>query len=109
MHRVDGAAAAARLVRSHFAIHPRRGVLLCNPIPASDALPTDVVERALQAALHAAESLHVGGKALTPFLLGRIATETGLASVRANRALIVHNARVAGEVATALASLRRAA
>ena len=109
MHRVDGAAAAARLVRSHFAIHPRRGVLLCNPIPASDALPTDVVERALQAALHAAESLHVGGKALTPFLLGRIATETGLASVRANRALIVHNARAAGEVATALASLRRAA
>jgi len=109
LHRVDTAEAAARLLRSHWALHPRRGVLLCNPIPETEALPSELVERAMQAALEAAEAAHVGGKALTPFLLARIATETGLRSVRANRALIVENARVGGLVATSLAALRRAA
>ena len=109
LHRVDSAESAARALRSHFAIHPRRGVLLCNPIPESEALPNELVERAMQAALQAAESMQVGGKALTPFLLGRIATETGLQSVRANRALIVDNARVAGEVAVSLSELRKSA
>jgi pseudouridine-5'-phosphate glycosidase len=89
VHRVDDPESAARLLRSHWAVHPGRGVLLANPIPVAEALPIELVERAMQAALQAAEAEHVGGKALTPFLLGRIATETGLRSVRANRALIV--------------------
>ncbi len=109
LHRVDGASAAARLVHSHFAVHPRRGVLLCNPIPEAEALPAELVERALHAALLSAETARVGGKALTPFLLARIAAETGLRSVRANCALIIDNARVGGEVAVALASQKRAA
>lgn len=109
LHRVDGAQAAARLLYSHFAVQKRRGLLLCNPIPEAEALPSDLVDRALQAALAAAETEHVGGKALTPFLLARIARETGLRSVRANCALIVDNARVGGEVAVALSAQQRAA
>ncbi|MBP6608686.1 MAG: pseudouridine-5'-phosphate glycosidase [Deltaproteobacteria bacterium] len=109
VHRVDDPESAARLLRSHWAVHPGRGVLLANPIPVAEALPIELVERAMQAALQAAEAEHVGGKALTPFLLGRIATETGLRSVRANRALIVDNARVAGQIAASLTQQRAVA
>lgn len=109
LHRVDGPEPAARLIDSHFAVHSRRGVLLCNPIPDAEALPSELVDRALQAALSAAEMAQVGGKALTPFLLARIAAETGLRSVRANCALIADNARVGGEVAVALSTQRKAA
>jgi pseudouridine-5'-phosphate glycosidase len=109
VHRVDGPDSAARVLRSHWAVHPGRGVLLANPIPVAEALPSELVERAMQAALQAAEAEHVGGKALTPFLLGRIATETGLRSVRANRALIVDNARVAGQIAASLTQQRAVA
>ena len=109
VHRVDDPESAARLLRSHWAVHPGRGVLLANPIPVAQALPIELVERAMQAALQAAEAEHVGGKALTPFLLGRIATETGLRSVRANRALIVDNARVAGQIAASLTQQRAVA
>ena len=42
------------------------------------------------------------GPELTPWLLARIATITGGDSVRANTALIVNNARVAGELASQL-------
>jgi pseudouridine-5'-phosphate glycosidase len=58
----------------------------------------DAVERAVAAAASAG----VAGPALTPWLLARIATITGGASVRANTALIENNARVAGQLAAAL-------
>ena len=45
------------------------------------------------------------GKRLTPFMLARVAELTGGASRRANTALLVNNARVAGEIATALAKM----
>ena len=44
----------------------------------------------------------IRGPATTPWLLARIAEITDGASVRANSALIVNNARVAGRLATAL-------
>ena len=45
----------------------------------------------------------VAGPALTPWLLARIAVLTEGASLRANTALIVNDARVAGELAMRLA------
>ncbi len=42
---------------------------------------------------------------VTPFLLARLAELTGAASVRANVALLINNARVAGEIAVALAGV----
>jgi len=58
---------------------------------------------AIAAALAAAEAGHIRGKALTPFLLAELARVTGGASVRANRALALSNARLGAEIAVALA------
>ncbi len=60
----------------------------------------DAVERAVAEAGQAG----IAGPALTPWLLARIAALTDGASVRANTALIVNDARVAGELAVALAA-----
>ena len=62
----------------------------------------DVVERAVREA----DAEGIGGPALTPWLLARIATLTDGASVRANTALIVNDARVAGEIARRVAAVR---
>ena len=53
-------------------------------------------------AIEDAEAAHVAGPALTPWLLARMAELTDGASVRANTALIVHDAEVAGRLAVAL-------
>jgi pseudouridine-5'-phosphate glycosidase len=45
----------------------------------------------------------VTGAKLTPFLLSRLAELSGGRTLAANRALIVSNARLAAEVAVALA------
>jgi pseudouridine-5'-phosphate glycosidase len=46
----------------------------------------------------------VRGRALTPFLLDHMRIETSGVSVESNRALLVSNAKLAAEVAVALAS-----
>jgi pseudouridine-5'-phosphate glycosidase len=48
----------------------------------------------------------VRGKAVTPFLLSCLAERTAGASLEANLALLESNARLAGEVATALSAAR---
>src|SRR3546814_12872006 len=50
----------------------------------------------------------VQGKAVTPFLLARLEGLTGGASLDANVALVLNNARLAAEIATAYAALQAA-
>ena len=97
--------AAAELLLAHFTLGTRSAVLFANPIPPSEALDPQDFEHALGAALQAAAENKVAGKHLTPFLLAQIARETGRQSVRANRALLLHNADTAAAIAVALAKL----
>jgi pseudouridine-5'-phosphate glycosidase len=76
------------------------------PVPEDVALPDDVARDATRRAVAEATAAGVHGPALTPWLLARIATLTDGASVRANTALIVNDARVAGLIAARLAAKR---
>ncbi|MBA2719875.1 MAG: pseudouridine-5'-phosphate glycosidase [Chloroflexi bacterium] len=78
------------------------GVLACVPVPESEALPADVARDAIERAIREAEAAGIHGPATTPWLLARIAELTAGASIRMNTALIVNDARVAGELAVAL-------
>ncbi len=95
--------AAARLVGTHLALGLGSGALVCVPVPAADELPLEVARPAVERAIADAGAARVEGPALTPWLLARVAELTGGASVRANTALIVNDARVAGRLAAALA------
>ena len=102
-HRVDGAAAAARLLRLHWeALGRREGVLVPDPPP--EPVEREVVEAAIAAALDQARAHAVRGKAITPFLLDAVARATQGRARRANLALLERNAGVAGEIAAALAA-----
>jgi pseudouridine-5'-phosphate glycosidase len=101
--RVDDPAGAAAVVRTHRALGIPGAVVLAQPVPESEALDRDAMEAALAAALDEARAQGVTGKAVTPFLLDRVRRATGGRSLRANRALVVNNAGLAGEVAVILA------
>jgi pseudouridine-5'-phosphate glycosidase len=68
------------------------GLVLANPIAPAD-------ERVLAAALASAEATGVYGKDVTPFLLDYFHRETHGASLSANVALVLSNARLAAEIA----------
>ncbi|MEO8273897.1 MAG: pseudouridine-5'-phosphate glycosidase [Chloroflexota bacterium] len=101
-HSVRDEAVAAALVATHLALGLGSGILVCVPVPADVALPEAEARAAVNQANADAEAAGIHGPALTPWLLSRIADITGGRSVRANTALIVNNARVAGRLAVAL-------
>ena len=94
--------AAAAIVGTHLGLGIGGSVLVCVPVPEEAALPRSMAMEAVERAVREAGAAGVGGPALTPWLLARIAELTDGASVRANTALIVNDARVAGELAVAL-------
>jgi pseudouridine-5'-phosphate glycosidase len=67
-------------------------------------VPEPVAVEAVERAVEEAARERVTGPELTPWLLARIGALTEGASIRANAALIVNNARVAGELSTRLAT-----
>jgi pseudouridine-5'-phosphate glycosidase len=101
--RMDTIAALASATRAHFALGLGTGVLIGNPIPAADELPAEAYEQALETALAEAEGQGVRGRSVTPFLLERLRALSEGESVRANLALLKNNARVAAQLASALA------
>lgn len=101
VHRVDDALAAARVAREQLA--RGAGIVIAVPIAAGDALDRREAEAEVARALAAAERQRVHGAALTPFLLGQLTEATGGRSLAANLSLLRANARVAAQIALALA------
>ena len=95
-------AAAAAIARVHLELG-LGGVLVCVPVPQAAALPEDAARDAVERAIAEAGTEGIRGPATTPWLLARIAEITDGASIRANTALIVNDARVAGQLAAGMA------
>jgi pseudouridylate synthase len=97
--RVESAEEAARIAEAHWKLGGA-GLLLGRPPdePLEDVGP--LVEEALAAAAAAG----VSGQAVTQYVLGRLHRESGGRTEAANRALVAQNARLAGQVAAALAA-----
>ena len=92
----------ATLARSHFD-SDGRGFLVVTPVPDSSSIPLSRLEQWIDTALREAADQHITGKALTPFLLARLSELSGGQTLAANQALIQNNARVAAQIASALA------
>jgi pseudouridine-5'-phosphate glycosidase len=97
-NRVKSAEEAARLALAHWALGGASVVLAQAPPESYDAEPL------IAEALEAAEHEGVTGAAVTPFVLGRLHERSGGRTLAVNRDLIVANARLAGELAVALAA-----
>jgi pseudouridine-5'-phosphate glycosidase len=99
--RVDSPIEAAALLKAHWVLGGA-GVVLAQPVSKEEALHPGNFAKHLERAKQLAEDAHVHGGALTPFLLARLAELTEGATLRANRALVLANARLAARVAVAL-------
>ncbi|MCW5874220.1 MAG: pseudouridine-5'-phosphate glycosidase [Anaerolineales bacterium] len=100
--RVDSAAEAATLARTHWQLGGG-GVLLAAPPPTETAIPREEVEAWIVQAQAEADAQGIRGQAVSPFLLARVAELSDGRSLRANLALLKNNARIAAGVARELA------
>ncbi len=101
--RADSPQEVADIIHARRALGLPGGELVAVPIPLDDELPRDLAERAIAQATQEAEAQGIHGAAVTPFVLARVAQLTDGQSVRANRALLLNNARVAARIAAQIA------
>lgn len=100
----QSAAEAAAIAQAHWQMGFQTAVLVVAPLPNTDEIPAAEITEFIDEALREAAQQHVSGKAVTPFLLSRIAGRTQGRALRANISLLKNNARIAGEIACALAT-----
>lgn len=103
--RLDTPEAVARVLHAKWAAGLDGGVVVANPIPAAFEVPHEDIEALIRQALAEADTAGIAGAALTPWLLARVEALSGGTSLDANVALVLANARLAAQVACALARL----
>lgn len=97
-------AEAARIIHNQNEVMQlQSGSLFCIPPSAATAMASEVIDRVIADAQAEATAKGVRGKALTPFLLARIASVTAGRSVASNVELVLNNAVAAAQIATELA------
>jgi pseudouridine-5'-phosphate glycosidase len=74
------------------------GILISNPCPEEDSLPTSFIEPIIEEALKDCEKQGIKGKDITPYLLKEIVEKTGGKSLETNIALILNNARMGSKI-----------
>ncbi len=93
--------AASHRMRAQLALPG--GQLVANPIPAAAEIPSDHLAPLIAQAQGEAAAAGIHGKSVTPFLLQRLFELSQGRTLEANIALVLNNARLGAQIATALA------
>jgi pseudouridine-5'-phosphate glycosidase len=104
--RVDTPEEAAKICQAHWQLRGG-GIVLAQPVSTDFALDSSELELALARAEKEAVDAKIHGPALTPFLLARLAEATDGKSLRANRASVIENARLAARIAKGMCTMAR--
>ena len=105
--RLDSPQEIAEFAQVHWGAGMQSAILVANPVPVTEAISKSEMEPFIAKASAEAIQKKIHGQALTPFLLQRINELTEGKSLRANLALLLNNARLAAQVATALMAHQR--
>jgi len=100
--RVETAEDVSRIADASRELGLNSAFLVTVPVPTEFEIAAAEVESLIAAALAAADTQHIAGKDLTPFLLNELSQKSGGKTLAANVALLENNARVAAEIARAL-------
>ena len=103
--RIETAKAAAAIISARDRLNLENAILVTVPVPAEFEMQPELIENFLNNALAEAEQLKINGKEITPFLLSRLAQQSGGATLNANLALLRQNARIAAQIAVAVENL----
>ena len=99
--RVDSIAAIVAFMQAREALQLGGGVLVTNPVPADAEIPRETMQIFISQAIAESQAAGITGKAVTPWLLGRIVELSDGKSLSTNQALITNNATLAAELAAA--------
>lgn len=103
--QLDSAEEMASFLQAKWNMNLKGGAIIANPIPREFELNQNEIEAAIQQAVSEANSKGISGKEITPFLLKRLNEVTKGESQKANKALVLNNAKIGAQIAVALCAL----
>ena len=104
-YQVDTPAELASIFHASHELGLKGGMLVTNPIPEEFSMDHEVINKAIDEAIAAANAQGIHGKATTPFLLAKVKELTGGDSLDSNIQLVFNNARLAAQTAAELCRL----
>ena len=101
-HRANTPAEVAQILGIQDQLGLSQSLLICNPVPKTDALKKADETRWINQALNESLKQGIVGKDITPFLLKRLVELSHGKTLNANLALIKSNVRLASQIACEL-------
>ena len=99
--RLDTPEEIVAFAKTHWELGLKSAILVCQPLPPQEEIPQERIDGAIRQARSEAHAQGIHGQSLTPFLLARLSELTDGASLKANLALLLNNARLGAQVAQA--------
>ena len=96
-----------KLAQTHWDMGMRSAILVTQPVSQGDDIPKSDVDKWDEQARKDAKAKKIRGQDLTPFLLQHINELSGGRSLRSNLSLLLNNARLAAQIAKAMAITQR--
>ena len=100
-YRIDSAEEAAAAMNARWEMNINGGLVIANPVPEAYSLERDEIDTVIEEAIEQMNRDGIKGKDTTPFLLARIAEQTGGSSLDTNIQLVLNNAKLAAQIASA--------
>jgi pseudouridine-5'-phosphate glycosidase len=100
-YRIDSAEEAAAAMNARWEMNIDGGLVIANPVPEAYSLEPDEIDMVIEEAIDQMNRDGITGKDTTPFLLARIAEQTGGSSLDTNIQLVLSNAKLAAQIASA--------
>ncbi|KZK77639.1 Pseudouridine-5'-phosphate glycosidase [Pseudovibrio sp. Ad46] len=101
-YSLDDASDISKLIKFRETFGDHGGMLVTNPVPVEDEIPSDEMQVFIDASIQAAEEQNITGKEVTPFVLQDIFERTNGRSLATNIALVKNNAKLATKIACGL-------
>ena len=98
---IDTPEEVAAIMRAKWNLGLNGGLLVANPIPDKFQMEYTNIQKNIAQAIQEAAEKEIKGKAITPFLLGRIKELSQGESLKANIQLVLNNARLGAAIANA--------
>ena len=104
-YRIDDPVSLAQAMQTKWQLGMAGGLVIANPVPEADAIPTDEIDQVIDEAIVEMDQKQITGKDTTPFLLAKVAEKTAGRSLDTNIKLVLNNAALAAEIAVAHAAI----
>jgi len=94
-----------KIFKAHRELKLQSALLVANPVPQSDEIPKNIMDKYIDAALAGCIEKKITGKAVTPFLLKRIVELSNEESLKTNITLALNNVKLGTQIAKQLSKI----